>query len=362
MENTPVKIFLNDGNITACKQKVVENGRLSVSTFRYASGVAALEISNAKGHFISLPFHGQQIWDAAFNGRRLTMHSPVREPLPTREFLANMGAFLFHCGMSAMGSPGPEDTHPLHGELKKKNVQRMRVFRPGQNHGRFIGVGGEYNHAMAFGIHYSAQPYVRLYEDETLMHISMRVRNLNKTPMEYMYLAHINFLPVDQGRFVYSADPAKGQVRVRENLPPSMSPSPELVAYVKELIDHPEKHHVLDPKLPYDPEIVFLIDYQADAQGWAHALHVHPDGSADYVSHKPAQLDTGIRWICRTPNQEALGMEAGTAGPEGYTAEKKKGKVKVLAPDAEFLCEYKAGLVDAGQVPGIEKKINDILA
>jgi hypothetical protein len=161
---------------------------------------------------------------------------------------------------------------------------------------------------------------------------------------------------------VYSADPAKGQVRVRENLPPSMRPSPELVAYVNELIDHPEKHHVLEPELTYDPEIVFLIDYQADKDGWAHALHIHPDGSADYVSHKPAQLDTGIRWICRTANQQALGMEAGTAGPEGYTAEKKKGKVKVLAPGAEFLCEYKAGLLDAGQVPGIEKKVNEILA
>jgi hypothetical protein len=73
-------------------------------------------------------------------------------------------------------------------------------------------------------------------------------------------------------------------------------------------------------------------------------------------------LDTGIRWICRTPNQEALGMEAGTAGPEGYTAEKKKGKVKVLAPGAEFVCEYKAGLLEMEQVPAIEKKIHDILA
>ena len=133
MENTPVKIFLNDGSITACKQKVAENGSLSASTFRYASGVAALEICNAKGHFISLPFHGQQIWDAAFNGRRLTMHSPVHEPLPTREFLANMGAFLFHCGMSAMGSPGPEDTHPLHGELV--NAAYLSAY-PGRGRGR----------------------------------------------------------------------------------------------------------------------------------------------------------------------------------------------------------------------------------
>ena len=117
----------------------------------------------------------------------------------------------------------------------------------------------------------------------------------------------------------------------------------------------------MDPNLPYDPEIVFLIDYQADEEGWAHAMHIHPDGTADYVSHKPAQLDTGIRWICRTPNQEALGMEAGTAGPEGYTAEKKKGKVKVLPAGGEFVCEYLAGCSAPIRCRKLETKIAKML-
>jgi len=361
MNHTSVRFFLKERDFHDNKEKILENQDLTVSTFRYSSGVAALEVKNRKGSMISLPFQGQQIWDAAFNGRRLTMHSPVIEPQPTREFLMNMGAFLFHCGMTAMGSPGPEDKHVLHGELVNAPFKQVYIDAGKDEHGSFVSVGGTYEHAAAFGAHYLAQPCVRLYEDETLMHISMRLKNLNRTPMEYMYLAHINFLPVDFGRFVYSADPAKGNVHVRENLPPSMQPSPQLVQYVKELVDHPEKHHVLDPNLPYDPEIVFLIDYQADENGWAHALHVHPDGTADYVSHKPAQLDTGIRWICRTPNQEALGMEAATAGPEGYTAEKKKGKVKVLPAGGEFVCEYFAGLLSADRVPKMETKIAKIL-
>lgn len=361
MDHTKIKIFLNDKNIRECREKIVENHHLGVTSFRYASGVAALEVSNSKGSITILPFHGQQIWDAVFNGRRLTMRSPVTEPKPTRDFLANMGAFLFHCGMTAMGSPGPEDTHPLHGELVNAPYKNVLIDAGEDEQGRYIGVGGEYEHTVAFGYHYSAQPYARLYEDDTIIHVSMRLKNLNRTPMEYMYLAHINFLPVDYGRFVYSADPAKGHVHVRENLPPSMRPSPDLVQYVHELAVHPEKHHVLEPDLPYDPEIVFLIDYQVDEDGWAHALHVHPDGTADYVSHKPAQLDTGIRWICRTPNQEALGMEAGTAGPEGYTAEKKKGKLKVLEAGSEFYCEYKAGMVSAEERLILEEQINRIL-
>jgi hypothetical protein len=228
--------------------------------------------------------------------------------------------------------------------------------------GAYVGVGGEYEHSAAFGCHYSANPYVRLYEDETILHASMRVKNLNKTAMEYMYLAHINFLPVDNGRFVYSAVPDNAHVRVRENLPESMRPSEEMKKFVRELAEHPEKHHILTPGLPYDPEIVFLIDYEADENGWAHAMQVHPDGSADYVSHRPEQLDTGIRWICRTPDQQALGMEAGTAGPEGYTAEKKKGKVKVLEAGSEFYCQFKAGLLLKKDAQKTDKKINKILA
>lgn len=357
MDNDSVKFFLKENNFRDCKEKIAAYKQISVYAFRFPSGVAALEITNKKGRIIILPFHGQQIWDAEFAGRRLTMHSPVLEPKPTRDFLSNMGAFMFHCGMSAMGSPGPEDTHPVHGELVNAPYKNVYLDAGLDEQGFYIGLGREYEHAAAFGYHYLAQPYIRIYENETLIHGSMHVTNLNRTPMEYMYLAHINFLPVDHGRFVYSAVPDKEHVHVRKKLPESMRPSKEMIEFVRTLVDHPEKHHVLEPDLPYDPEIVFLIDYQADKNGWAHALHIHPDGTADYVTHKPAQLDTGIRWICRTPDQQALGMEAGTAGPEGYTAEKKKGKVKILDPGAEFYCEFKAGLLSLAETQQMEKYI-----
>ena len=76
----------------------------------------------------------------------------------------------------------------------------------------------------------------------------------------------------------------------------------------------------------------FAIDYLADDEGWAHSMQVHPDGSADFIRHRPEQLDKGVRWIYRSPDQDALGIILpATAEPEGYTAEKAKGNVKVLA-------------------------------
>ena len=95
----------------------IERGELSASLFRYDSGVAAVRVRNSRGEIVVLPFHGQQIWDARFEGRTLTMRSMFPEPRATRDYLGNYGAFLLHCGATAMGNPSREDTHPLHGEL-----------------------------------------------------------------------------------------------------------------------------------------------------------------------------------------------------------------------------------------------------
>ena len=49
----------------------------------------------------------------AFLGRPLTMGSMFEEPVADRRtILQTYGAFLLHCGATAMGDPGSEDSHP----------------------------------------------------------------------------------------------------------------------------------------------------------------------------------------------------------------------------------------------------------
>jgi hypothetical protein len=51
-----------------------------------------------------------------------------------------------------------------------------------------------------------------------------------------------------------------------------------------------------------------------------------------------------VRWISRTPDQDALGMVLpATAEPEGYTVEKAKGNIAVLAAGAEWRCDMNMG-------------------
>lgn len=79
-------------------------------------------------------------------------------------------------------------------------------------------------------------------------------------------------------------------------------------------------------------------------------MQVHPDGSADFISHRPDQLDHGVRWISRTPDQDALGLVLpATAEPEGYTAEKAKGNIKMLAGGAEWRCDMEMGALSPGE-------------
>jgi hypothetical protein len=192
--------------------------------------------------------------------------------------------------------------------------------------------------------------------------MSMTITNLKRSEMELMYLAHINFSPVDNGRLVYSAPCDPEHVRVRAGLPAFIQPQPGYKEFIEELRRHPEKHNVLSPDLVFDPEVVFSIRYLPDQDGWAHCMQIHPDGSADYVRHRPDQLDKGVRWICRTADQDALGFEPATAEVEGYLAEKAKGNVRVLPPMGEFHCDVEFGALSSGEVEAVEERIEEALS
>ena len=137
---------------------------LTASVWRYRSGVAGLRIGNELGHIALLPFQGQQIWEAAFLGRRLTMGSMFDGAgCPEVDFLQTYGAFFLHCGATAMGDPGLEDSHPVHGELPNARYQQAQLVIGRDESGPFMGLTGSYHHRVAFGGHYSAEPTIKLH-------------------------------------------------------------------------------------------------------------------------------------------------------------------------------------------------------
>ena len=359
---TETTIHLHPAFFGEAARPLLESGELAAAAFTFASGVPALRLSNAVGSIVLLPFQGQQIWDAQFHGRTLTMRSMFDQPYPDVEYLRTYGGFLLHCGATAMGVPAAGDSHPLHGELPNARYQTA-FLRAGEDaRGRYLAVGGEYRHTVAFATNYVARPLVKLYAGSRRLAVSLAVHNLKQTPMELMYLAHANFRPVDHGRLIYSAACTPQQVRVRSSIPAHVHPAPGYREFLAELAAQPEKHNVLAPGLAFDPEVVFFIDYQADAAGWAHSMQLHPDGAADFISHRPGQLGHGVRWISRTPDQDALGlMLPATAEPEGYSAEKAKGNIKTMAGGATWRCDMELGALTPAEAQAMAAQIGSVM-
>ena len=355
-------IHLTKEMFSTKERLLVEHGGLKASTFIYDSGVLALKIENKRGEMIMLPYQGQQIWSASFDSRDLTMRSMFTQPRLTTEYLQTYGGFLLHCGFTAMGVPTSEDSHPLHGELPNAPFNSAYLSLGDDKDGGFIALGGTYQHTVAFNTNYLCQPLVLLREQIGVISVSVKFTNLKNTPMDYMYLAHANFRPVDHARLVYSAIPTPEHIRVRRSIPTHVKIKAGYKEYLDRISKNPSIHHHLTPDQLFDPEVVLFIDYMADLQGWAHNLQIYPDGASDYMRHQPAQLPIGVRWICRTADQDALGLVLpATAETEGYTAEKDKGYVRTLAPKEQVVFNYELGALSPHETKHIEELILQLL-
>ena len=361
--STETVVTLRQELFSEKERTFLRHGELSVSLFRYETGVAAVRIANARGEIVVLPFQGQQVWDARFDGRTLTMKSLFNEPQATRTFVATYGAFLLHCGITAMGNPSAEDTHPLHGELPNAPYQSAWISAGEDDSGAFVSIGGEYRHTIAFECDYAFRPRLTLRAGSSVISVAAEVTNLRKAPMDLMYLAHINFRPMDNGRLVYSAPCTPATVRVRTVVPSDIHPAPGYAEFLEELAADPARHNVLAPGLAFDPEAVLYLSYRVDRTGWARSLMVHPDGYSSYVGHQPRQLDHGVRWISRIPDQDAIGIVLpATAEPDGWHAETAKGNVKTLGGGETFRFQLEAGLLPPTQTKAMEERIAEALA
>jgi hypothetical protein len=191
--------------------------------------------------------------------------------------------------------------------------------------------------------------------------MDLSIRNLRHKPMELMYLAHINFRPVDGARLIDAVPDDPAHMAIRTKLPPGFVASEGHARLLEEVQRDPAMHRRLEPGRAIDPELVMALTYPADAAGWAHSMQLHPDGSADFVSHRPEELPFGVRWISRSADQDAIGLVLpATAGADGYTAEKAKGHVLSLPPQGEFRCSFAFGALEPAEAVRMQDEIEAV--
>lgn len=332
-------------------------GELTASAFAFPSGVSAVRIRNGLGEFVLLPFQGQQIWDATFLGRRLTMGSMFDEPVPTQDYLANYGAFFIHCGVTAMGNPGPEDRHPLHGELPNARYRSATLETGTDSEGRpFMAVTGAYTHRVAFSVGYVATPRISLAAGSSVVKAEMAVRNTRHASLDIMYLAHVNFRPVDGGRIVDGVPDDSDHVAVRADFPPFFTVSEEHRAFINAVKKSPALHRDIVAGRKIDPELVLVLSTQTNSA--MRALQVHPDGTSDFIEYAPRELPVCVRWMTRTGDEDALGLILpSTAWPNGLAAARAAGELVALPPGQAWRCRLRFGALDAAATRTMETAI-----
>lgn len=354
--------------------------------------------ASAVGEMVVLPFQGQQVWRLRFGEEQLAMRTMFDEPRPVdpmgrMTYLNTYGAFLLHCGAMRMGVPGPEDDHPLHGELPNAKYDEAWLDMGEDDQGAYIAVGGEYRHMAAMSHHYTATARATLRDGVQRLPVSMTVHNRHTNPMDLMFMHHANFWPVKGSRLVYSAPSTPDSAKVRTSIPAHVSPTEEYLALLDRLAKDPSLIDNISEELleSASPELVCYYDYLADSDGWAHTMQRLPQGGAHYLKHKPSQMRCAttaastprcactytvvtntprpppcnsecVRWLTYDESFQALGMALpSTCGPEGYTIEKEKGTVKSLAAGDTAVFDVEAGLLTEADADDVERHIEGIL-
>lgn len=360
-----MKINLHKEFFKEIERELLTHGDMRAVTFRYSTGVEALRVENKNGYFIILPFQGQQIWRAGFLGKELTMCSTVKEPVPTLEYLKTYGGFLYHCGVSAFGVPQADDNHPQHGETPNIEYDNAYIKCGEDEKGKYIAVGGVLDYNIAFVRHYLFTPECRLYEDATVLKIDVCIENKRHSPMEYMYLCHINFRPKDGAELVYSAKRDKDHINVHKIIGDAVpqEQAAKLKEYMDKVGENPAIQDIVGEEgQVYNPEICFTVKYDGDEQNRAYTMQYERGVGACYVSHPVDVLPLSIRWISRSEDEQSMGMVLpATAEHLGYSYAKRNGQIKVLAEGESLKFSIEAGYITDAEAKKVEEKIDKIL-
>lgn len=321
------RISLWRASFSGSPRILLENDDFKVSAFCYASGVEAVRVQNSRGELVILPWMGQMIWDAQFDGHDLTMRNMFKQPKLTSEVVGTYGCFAFHSGLLANGCPSPEDSHPLHGEMACAVMDEAWLELDEDS----LSIGGRYEYVMGFGHHYLASPKVVMHKASSLFDIQMTVTNLASVAMPLQYMCHMNYAYVAEATFKQNIP--DDALKLRESIPAHVKPTEQWLAFNQRILQGEAHVDTLNQPEFYDPEIVFFADKLDTYTDKPEFSMVAPDGTTFVTRFSSEELNYVTRWILYNGDQQvaAFALPA-TCRPEGYLAAERNGTLLQLAP------------------------------
>lgn len=327
------KIFLKRNFFTEKPQEIFKNSDFSVVLFSYQSGVEAVKVTNSRGYVTVLPYMGQIIWDAEFDGVSLRMKNMFIQPKPAKCIIDTYGCFAFHSGLLSNGCPSPKDTHPMHGEMSCAPIDEAWLEFSNDS----ISITGKYEYCQGFGYHYISHPNLTINANASKMEIGMKVKNLTSIDMPLQYMCHMNYAYVDNA--IISSNIPEKSFKLRESIPAHVKPTPKWLKYnedIKQLQKTGKTLTKLEQPNMYDPEIVFMADNLT--QYAKHAIFEidSPKGYGFKTEFATSEFPCATRWLLYNGDQQvAAFVLPATCRPEGFLAAKKAGTLVILKPGEE---------------------------
>lgn len=354
-----VSISLRKVDFAAHEQVIATFEGMTASSFKYDSGIEAIRLSNERGHLVILPYYGQMIWDAEFDGVDLTMKNMFSMPRPAKDIAGTYGCFAFHSGLLRNGCPSPDDNHALHGEMPVASMDSVGLECGEDAEGAYLALTGAVEYVMGFGDHYLATPRIVLRPKSTLFDMVMAVKNLGGAAMDLMYMCHVNFAYCKGAKIIQPAPFTPERTQVRTAVPGHVTTTPDYLAFIDDLAKDPSGLEVLDEPERYNPEqVLYIRDVGADGKGNTASMMRRVEGDAFHIAYNKQDFPQTVRWILVNDDQQVAAFALpSTCEPEGYLAEKAKGNVRVLAPgdNAEFT--VKLGYLTESEADKAEESI-----
>lgn len=346
--------------------EIVRSGELSAVAFRYETGVAGLRVTNGRVELTVLPYMGMQVWSLTIDGRELSQLSIFGMPQDTTRFGDNYGGFLYHCGLNNINGPAEgEADYPMHDILPFARYRDVRVSVGSDERGGYLAVGGTFVYRNSQELHWAYSPELRLYEGSTMVEMSADVENRRGRPLEYLWMCHMNWRGVDGARFRQSCPVDAEHVQVVPTELGGDSERARAIRRVSErLVADPTLADELSDELAVvDPELCVNYRYLADADGWAHAMMVLPDGSACYVSWDAALAPYALRWFCRTGDEDGVGIALPSTGTcHSTTYQREHGHFNTLESGRTDHLRWCFGLLDQDGARRVGERIDEVLA
>jgi hypothetical protein len=308
-----------------------------------AEGVKAVDVRTQALNFTVLMDRGMDIAWADYKGTPISyisstgVCSPFLFEEPGKGFLRNFTAgLLTTCGLTSFGAPCRDagEELGLHGRISNIPAENESVYAEWEGDEYVMRIRGKMRQSRVFGenLTLTREIETRLLSDS--LTIRDTVENCGFSVQPLMLLYHINFgYPiVDKDTVLVQS---KAKVKARD-------------AEAQKGLD---TFNVFSDPVPDYKEQVFYHDMEPDANGFVTAClfnkNLCENGLGAYVRFNKNQLPLMCEWKQVGEGEYVVGLEPGTAYPEGRAQARKDGQIVFLKPGEKKDVQIEIGVVDS---------------